>query len=73
MNDRYATFLDSDNHLTCIKMRDIRNITYAYDNFYLVVFDTPTKKRNWDTIMVTAEQARGLADSLNVIAWSPKH
>jgi hypothetical protein len=72
MNERFTIFKDSDGHLASIRVKDIRNIVFAYDNFYLVIFDTPTKKRKWDSIMLTEEEAEKLATNLMVVAWTSR-
>jgi hypothetical protein len=53
-------------------VKDIRNVTFAYDNYYLVMYDTPHKKRKWDTILVTEEEAEHLTTNLMVFAWTSK-
>jgi hypothetical protein len=72
MNERFVVFKDSDGHLVSIRVKDIRNVTFAYDNYYLVMYDTPHKKRKWDTILVTEEEAEHLTTNLMVFAWTSK-
>ena len=77
MSDRFVLFKDSDGHLVSIKVDDIRNITFNSatgdgNNFYLVMYDTPHRKRKWDIVEVTEEQAEKLAMNLMVFAWEPR-
>jgi len=72
MNERFVVFKDCDGHLASVRVKDIRNIVWGYDKFYLVIYDTPTKKRKWDAIQVTEEEAEKLTTNLMVFAWTSK-
>lgn len=67
MKEYFVTFKDFEGHWCCLQTKDIRQITFAYDNYYLVIYDTRTKGKKWASIQVTTEEAEKLSINLTVV------